>query len=116
MMSEGGSFVMVWDVAGGFISSDDEEIVGAIGLDEKGYLLVVASETEEADAALEQVCERVNSLRVIHVRKAASDGSVFTSQAYIFSREDPDFAEAVAHHLTYKEFLKLSVFNTEVAV
>lgn len=108
-------FVFVWDVSGGFMSSDDGAVVGALGLDSDGFLHVVASETEIADETLEQICDRVNGLEVLHVRKAAQDGSVFTSEAYVFERKDRDFAEAVEYHLINREFLKLSEFKGELS-
>jgi hypothetical protein len=107
-MSQEPEFVKVWDVSGGYMSPDDAETMGAVGLDTEGFLHVVASETEAADETLEQICERVNGMKAIRVRKAAQNGSVFTSEAYIFSREEEGFDEAVEYYLTNQEFLKLS--------
>lgn len=112
-MTQGPEFIRIWDVSGGFVSPDDSEIIGAIGLDGEGFLHVVASETETADETLEQICARANALKVIHVRKAAQDGSVFTSEAYVYSREEEGFAEAVEDYLTNREFLRLSSFQEE---
>ncbi|MCL4678512.1 MAG: hypothetical protein KJ017_07965 [Alphaproteobacteria bacterium] len=114
-MSQEPEFVKIWDVSGGFMSPDDAQIMGALGLDSEGFLHVVASETESADETLEQICERVNGMRVIHVRKAAQDGSVLTSEAYVYEREEAGFDEAVERYLTNQEFLKLLPFSEEEA-
>lgn len=112
-MSQEPEFVKMWDVSGGYMARDDSEITGVIGLDSDGVMHVVASETESADETLEQICERVNAMKVIHVRKAAQDGSVFTSEAYVYGREDAGFDEAVEHYLTNQEFLKLLPFSEQ---
>ncbi len=114
-MSREPEFVKVWDVSGGFMSPDDAEIMGAVGLDAEGFLHIVASETEAADETLEQICERVNGMKVIRVRKAAQNGSVFTSEAYIFSRDEEGFDEAVEYYLTNQEFLRLHAVSEDGA-
>ncbi len=107
-------YIKLWDVSGGYLSQDDSEVVGALGLDKEGMLYVVASETEPADETLEQVCERVNGMRTFHVRKVASDGSVLTSEAYVYTRADAGFVEALEYYLQNYEFLILRPFEGEI--
>lgn len=112
-MSVADEYVRVWDISGGFISDQNAEVVGALGLDQEGVLHVVASETEPADEALEQICERVNAMKTFHVRKTASDGSVLTSEAYVYRRSDAGFIEALEYYLQNYEFLILRPFEEE---
>ncbi|MCB1680931.1 MAG: hypothetical protein H6858_07990 [Rhodospirillales bacterium] len=106
-MAAENEFLKLWDVSGGFISQEDSEIVGGLGLDAEGKLHVVASETEVADRTLEEVCERVNRMNTFHVRKVANT-------AYVYGRKDEGFIEALEYYLVNQEFLTLSPFEGEL--
>lgn len=114
MMVGQDKYIKLWDVSGGYISEDDSQVVGALGLDQENMLHVVASETESADETLERICERVNALRTFHVRTVSADGSILTSQAVVYTREDKGFVEALEYYLQNNEFLSLKPFEGEI--
>ncbi len=97
----------VWDVSGGYLSDDDEEIIGTFGLDDDGFIHVLDAESDEIHSALDDVCERANAKTSFHVRKPSSDGSVFTSQVYLYKRDSEGFVEALMYYLEFLEFLNL---------
>ena len=100
-------YQIVWDVSGGYLSDDDEEIVGTFGVDGDGFLHVLDAETDEIFSALDDVCERANAKTSFHVRKPSSDGSVFTSEVFLYKRDSDGFIDALIHHLEFIEFLNL---------